>query len=171
MPETATQTPNNNNLPVNASKTPFKDPNLTQYEKIAVSIKQRRPELSNAELGRELNKVGASNNTKYIFQRLADSDYFRAELTAVENHHHESLLRETYPIAEKVLNRALKSRDKTLDLKGKFPYVKLAYDKVHGETHKHAPAPTISVGNIEKMQVIINNDLDTTLNSTKGDTG
>jgi len=167
MPETAIQTKEIDNPPIKYSKTPFKDPNLTQYEKIAVSIKQRRPELTNAELGRELNSVGASNNTKYIFQRIADSDYFKAELQAIENNHHEILLRETYPIAEKVLNRALKSRDKTLDLKGKFPYVKLAYDKVHGETHRHVAAPTINVANIERMQVVINNDLESTLDDVQ----
>jgi len=167
MPEQATQIRQTDNIPEKPSKTPFKDPNLTQYEKIAVSIKQRRPELTNAQLGRELNKVGASNNTKYIFQRMADSDYFKAELQAVENQHHENMLRETYPIAEKVLNRALKSRDKTLDLKGKFPYVKLAYDKVHGETHRHVSQPAINVENIERLQVVIGNDLATAAQKDK----
>ncbi len=87
------------------------------------------------------------------------NSYFNAELMTVENAHRETMIRSTYPKAEAVVERALDSTDKKLDLKSKLGYVKLVYDKVHGETHKHVGAPTIHIDNVERLQAVIGNDL------------
>ena len=142
---------------------PLKDPNLTSYEQMAVALSKKQPNLSVAEIGKALVDIGVSPNEKYIYSRLEKNDYFKGELSVIENAQRERLIRETYPIAEEVVEEALSASNRKLNLKGKFPYVKLVYDKVHGETHKHVAAPTINVANIERMQVIINNDLDSTL--------
>ena len=167
MPEQATQITQTDNIQKKFSNNPHVNPNLSQYDKAAVTLMRNNPDMSKADIGKQLVESGFSRNEKTIYSRLKKNDYLCRELQAIENHHQEALIRETYPIAEKVLNRALKSRDKTLDLKGKFPYVKLAYDKVHGETHKHTSSPTINIQAVEKMQVVIGNDLEGTASAQK----
>ncbi len=139
--------------------------NSKAYDQHAVKLLAEDPTQSIYQIGKKLKDSGKAVSKNRIYERLKRSDYLRTEFARIEKYHMEQLHRDTYPLAAKRMNKALKNKE--LDDNKVFPYVKLAYDKVHGETHKHVPAPTISVGNIEKMQVIINNDLDTTLNSTK----
>jgi len=79
---------------------------------------------------------------------MEQNDYLKGELIRIENSHRETMLRLTYPKAEKVVEEALDASSRKLKLKDKLGYVKLVYDKVHGETYKHVTAPTISIGNI-----------------------
>ena len=169
VPNTAENLPNNNNLPEVLPPIPKVKPDLsklTPYEIAAVTIAQNNPGMSHGAIGRKMKELGLSKNEKTIYRRLSDSDYLSGELARIEESHRETLVRHTYPKAEAVLEQALTS--KAVKLKDKLGFVKLAYDKVHGETHKHVAAPTINIGSIEKMQVIMANDLEGTLKDAQG---
>ncbi len=169
MTKTATQTEKPTNTPKKTGNGHYSYQKTSAYDKKALALLTQDPTLTPYQIGKKLKAQGKALSRNHIYSRLKKSDYLRTEFARIEKYHMEQLHRDTYPLAAKRMNKALKNKE--LDDNKVFPYVKLAYDKVHGETHKHVPAPTISVGNIEKMQVIINNDLDTTLNSTKKDTG
>jgi hypothetical protein len=168
MPETDQITPDNNNLIPTIPPVPKTKPDLsklTPYEIAAVTIKQANPTMTKGAIGRALKDLGLSKNEKTIYSRLRESDYLNRELAEIENNHREHMLRITYPKAEKVVDQALDS--KRMKLKEKFPFAKLAYDKVHGETHKHVGASAVNVENIERLQVVIGNDLENTLKDTQ----
>jgi len=159
MSETAIETDQIENPPTVITDKPIDISKLTPYEAAAVTIKNANPEMTKSEIGRKLKEIGLSKNSKSIYSRLEASDYLEGELIRIENNHRETMLRLTYPKAERVVEEALDASNRKLKLKDKLGYVKLVYDKVHGETHRHITAPTINVANIERMQVVIGNDL------------
>ena len=173
MSEISMNTQNNNNLPITLPPTIKTKPDLskyTAYEAAAVVLKLNNPNLTSSQIGKQLVEMGLAKHEKSIYSRLKDNDYLSGELIAIENAHRETMLRETYPKAEKVVEEALDASNRRLKLKDKLGYVKLVYDKVHGETYKHVSQPTINVANIERMQVIINGDLDSTLQDAQKST-
>ena len=162
MPPKAEITPDNNNLPTTIPPIIKDKPDLsklTPYEIAAVTLKTANPDMGNGQIGRKLKELGLSKNDKYIYNRLGKNDYLNRELAEIENKHRETMLRETYPKAEKVVEEALDASNRKLKLKDKLGYVKLVYDKVHGETHRTIAQQTMNIANIERLQVVIGNDL------------
>lgn len=138
------------------------------YDKKAIALLSQNPTLTPYQVGKQLKDLGKAQSRTHIYDRLKKSDYLRSEFDRIEKYHMEQLHRDTYPLATKRMNKALKNKD--LDDSKVFPFVKLAYDKVHGETHRHVAAPTINVANIERMQVVIGNDLADTLGDAQKST-
>ena len=129
------------------------------YDRKALQLLKEDPTLSVNQIGTKLVELGKAKSRQHIYNRLTKSDILRAEFARVEKYELEQLHRDIYPLAVKQWKSILKSGAES----NKVSLIKLTADKVHGETHKHVVAPTINVANIERMQVIINNDLDNTL--------
>ena len=140
----------------------------TAYDRKALQLLKEDPTLSVNQIGNKLVELGKAKSTRHIYDRLKKSDILRESFAAVEKYHLEHMTREIYPEAAKQWKSILK--DKTAPNKDKIPLIKLAADKQFGETHRHITAPTINVANIERMQVVIGNDLAGALEGAQKDT-
>jgi hypothetical protein len=80
-----------------------------------------------------------------------------ADLQTIEDYNQQQLVREDYPLARKRLRRALK--DNELSHKDALPYVKLAYDKTHGEKHMNAAPQTVNFIQIQQAAIGISADI------------
>jgi len=130
----------------------------TAYDKNALALFKEDPTLTPYQIGKKLKALGKAKSDTHIYRRLKRSEYLSAEFARIEKYHMEQLHRDIYPIAAKRWKKALK--DKKLSAKDVMPYVKLAADKVFGETHKHVGQRTINIASVERMQAIIGNDLE-----------
>jgi hypothetical protein len=108
---------------------------------------------SSHAIGRKLVALGLSRCKDTIYQRLKKSEYLRAEFAAIEKHIQEQLVREDFPLARRVAHKAL--RPAQMSEKDKFPYVKLVYDKALANRKDKIPESPVSIGTIERLQVIM----------------
>ena len=125
-----------------------------------LTVKKAFPEADKAQLAKICKQIGATNHVQSVYNRLKKKDYLNMELSELENQLRQQLVRDTYPLAVKRATKALKNKD--LDDKAAFPYVKLAYDKVHGETYRNVSQPGISIDSIQNAQIIVGNLLEPT---------
>ena len=112
------------------------------------------PDKTPYQIGQEFQEVGIYDNPMSVYKRLSKSDYLRVELTKLKEKVRENTIRVMFPLAEKRLKKVLKNRD--LDEKTLFPYVKLVYDKALGEDFQGAIFQTF---NVDKMQQIVGQSL------------
>ena len=140
----------------------------TAYDKKALALLKEDPTLTVNQIGNKLVDLGKAQSTRHIYDRLKKSDILRESFAAVEKFHLEQLTRDIYPAASKRWLKALK--DKDLSVKEVTPLIKLAADKQFGETHKHVTQQTISIGHLEKMRVLINTDLNSTIKDAQKST-
>ena len=151
-------------MPKNALKT---DKPNDIIDKAFVSLKTENPNLNVNQIAEKLkaSKIIRSNAT--LYKRYNNSDYLRREFSEVEKQQIEQLHREEYPLARKRVRKALKNKD--LDDKSAFPYVKLVYDKVYGEKTRNNSEPGIQIGAIQNAQFIIESDLKSTDDNSNSD--
>jgi hypothetical protein len=89
-----------------------------------------------------------------VYDRLKKKDYLSRPIQEIRNYHKEQHTREIFPLAQKKLKKALKN--KNLDEKTSFNYVKLAYDKeLSDQTNPTTHQTQI---NIETLQAIMGSD-------------
>jgi len=141
------------NLPDNSKIT---GNNSTLDPAILTAIKAY-PNASKSQIANIVKDMGVTNHIQSVYNRLKKKDYLNKEIAEIETQHHQQLVREDYPLARKRLAKALK--DKDLTHKEAFPFVKLAYDKVHGETFKNAPSAGIPMVAIQNAQIIVQGDI------------
>ena len=137
-------------------KTPLIKPHeyrsMLPAERHAVKILQKNPDMTNAQIGKELKRLGHTKDTGYVLKRLKYSELLKVSLDKVRQHNAEVFSRCIVPRAIKEHEAALK--DKKMDKKEKFKYVKLALDKEFGHEDKRpSPPQTIKVG---KIQILMN---------------
>ena len=107
-------TPNNIN---NISK-------LSQYDKRAIELLKQDPNLTNHQIGKQLQEQGLSNNERTIYSRLKHSECLSLEINKVRTYNHEFLSREIVPLALKTHKAVLK--DKSIEAKDKKDWVAMA---------------------------------------------
>ncbi len=130
---------------------------LSTYDKKALQLYKEDPTMSMYKLGKKMQRLGHSASERSIYQRLKRSDYLRTELAKIEQYHIEQLHRDDYPLARKRVRKALK--DKELNEKEVFSYVKLIYDKVHADKHHNLGPGFISIDTITNIQMMIKKDI------------
>ena len=139
--------PNNG---INADKSP---PKLDKIDQAILNIATANPETSINGIAKHLINAGYCDSHTVPYDRLKKRDYLRSELAKIQAHHRQQMVREDYPLARSVLNKALKNKD--LDIRDKTPLVKLVYDKVHGDQGPASPATTINIGHMQVLQGIM----------------
>jgi len=107
--------------------------NLDRIDNAILALAKHEPNLTKRQLGLKLKELGAVKHQNTVYKRLKKSDYLRSELAEIERKINEELHRDLYPLASKRVKHALKSKEYN-DLQVK-EYVKLVFDKVHGENH------------------------------------
>jgi len=122
----------------------------TPQEKIAQSLLNADPTMTKCQISNELTDMGIYRHPQSAYRMLTKSRYLRADLDAVRQSNREFLSRKIVPKALKLHAEAL--NDKSLDIKDKLPWVKLAHDKEFAED---APKPMAETINIEQIQVLI----------------
>ena len=139
--------PNNG---INADKSP---PKLDKIDTAICNILQIYPDITTHGISKHLNNTGTIISHQAIYSRLKKRDYLRGKVEEIQAHHRQQMVREDYPLARSVLNKALKNKD--LDIRDKTPLVKLVYDKVHGDQGPASPATTINIGHMQVLQGIM----------------
>lgn len=137
-----------------STKKPIK---LSKLDQGILTVMHANPESSRAEIVNQVVDLGLAKHKPTVYNRLRKRDYLQAELQQIENFHAQQLQREDYPLARKRLNKALK--DKEITHKEALPYVKLVYDKVHGEKHFNQAPQVIHIDSINNAQLIIGDDI------------
>ena len=135
----------------NKSNTPKKHEVIDQ---LILAESTTFPEKSFDQIGQELQQVGVYNHPKSIYKRLTHSEYLRVELAKLKERVRENTIRVMFPLAEKRVKKALKNKD--LDEKTLFPYIKLIYDKTLGEDFQGIINQTV---NINQLQQVVNQSL------------
>ena len=106
------------------------------------------------QIGNDLKQIGVYKHPVSVYHRLVQSDFIKLELAKLKEKVQESVARELFPIAFKQAKIALKNKD--LDEKGKFPYIKLIFDKTLGEDFQGIINQTV---NINQLQQVVNQSL------------
>ena len=101
--------------------------------------------------------LGGAKHIQTVYKRLKQKDYLQRDLPEIEKYEQEVLHREDLPLARKVARKALKNKE--MNEKEKFPYVKLVYDKAYGETHRNVSTPGVSIESIQIASVNILADI------------
>ena len=146
--------PNISNQDTNKRKTP---PKLSKLDKNILTATKALTNPTKANIARHVVELGGAKHIQTVYKRLKQKDYLRGELQAVEQYEYESLHREDLPLARKRARKAIKNKD--LNDKEVFPYVKLIYDKAYGEVHKTVGQSGISIDTIESIQIMVNADV------------
>lgn len=121
-------------------------------ERKAIKILSDNPDMTNAQIGKELKRLGHVKDAGYVMKRLKYSELLRENLSKVRQHNAEVFSRCIVPRAIKEHETALK--DKKMDRKDKFKYVKLALDKEFGSEDKRpSPPPTIKINKIQNLML------------------
>ena len=145
------------NIDPDAPKEPEKPKKLSKMDRAIITAIKANPDISRAQLANTVVDLGAAKHIQSVYGRLKKRDYLNAELVQIENYHAQQLQREDYPLARKRLNKALK--DKDITHKEALPYVKLVYDKVHGEKHFNQAPQVIHIDAINNAQFLIKDDV------------
>jgi DNA-binding Lrp family transcriptional regulator len=117
---------------------------LSEKDKLILMKVKEDPEKPMNQIGKELVELGVYKHPGSIYRRLTQQGILRREIAEIEEHWRQHLHRELYPLAAKRWKRALKNKD--LNDKEVFSYVKLAADKVHAETTRVEIPDTLRVG-------------------------
>ena len=134
---------------------------LNNIDTAALTLKQLNPGMTRNAIGEALLKAKIIKNPHTIYQRLHRSDYLSAEFAAIENHNREQLVREEFPQARKKLRKFLKCKDDSVPANVQMAAVKLVYDKALADRQDKTPESPVNIGNIERMQVMIQGVLET----------
>ena len=137
--------------------TPEKPKKMSKMDMAMVTAIKAEPGMTKAQLANRVVSLGAAKHIQSVYGRLKKRDYLNAELSQIEDFHAQQLQREDYPLARKRLNKALKDNDITH--KEALPYVKLVYDKVHGEKHFNQAPQVIHIDAINNAQFLIKDDV------------
>ena len=127
---------------------------LDDLDHTILNIAQANPDWNNHQIAKQLVKIGQAESVQLVYQRLKKKDYLRKPIQEIRNFHKEQHTREIFPLAQKKLKKALKTKD--LDVKTAFNYVKLAYDKELSDST--APAVQQTQINIETLQAVMGGD-------------
>ena len=141
----------------NTSKTVELPAKLSKIDKAIITVIKSEPDINKAQLANRIVALGITKHIQSVYNRLKKKDYLQAELSQIEDFHAQQLQREDYPLARKRLNKALK--DSELTHKEALPYVKLVYDKVHGEKHFNQAPQVIHIDSINNAQFNIKDDV------------
>ena len=150
--------PDTTNTP-NKTKKPTK---LSKLDQGILTVMHANPEATRADIVNQVVDLGIAKHKPTVYNRLRKRDYLQAELLEIENYHAQQLQREDYPLARKRLNKALK--DKDITHKEALPYVKLVYDKVHGEKHFNQAPQVVHIDSINNAQFNIASDVESWYN-------
>ena len=148
---------NKANIDSDPPKTPEKPKKMSKMDMAIVTAIKAEPGITKAQLANRVVSLGAAQHIQSVYGRLKKKDYLQAELSQIEDFHAQQLQREDYPLARKRLNKALK--DSELTHKEALPYVKLVYDKVHGEKHFNQAPQVIHIDSINNAQFNIKDDV------------
>jgi hypothetical protein len=130
---------------------------LSKYDTAALALIRANPSLTPSAVSSLLVNNGLAKSKSTIFERFKHNDYFKAEFQAVRKNIEEQMARELAPLAIKAQRKALK--DKTLHARDKFPYVKLALDKVTADRRDAGNDSPISIGSVQQLQVVFQGTL------------
>ena len=148
---------NDNNKEETTQKPTQKPIKLSKLDKAILTTLKAHPNLNKAQLAKAVVDLGVTAHIHSVYNRLKKKDYLQREMTEIENHLQEQLVREDYPLARKRLVKALK--DKDITHKEALPYVKLVYDKTHGEKYINKSPEVVHIGAIKNAQFVIQSDL------------
>jgi hypothetical protein len=116
---------------------------------------KNHPEKNINQIGSDFSQVGIYKHPVSVANRLTQSDYLRMETTKLKEKSSENVLRYLFPLTFKRVQKALRNKD--LDDKAVFPYIKLVWDKTLGEDFQGIINQTI---NIKSLQAIIGKAMD-----------
>lgn len=137
---------------------------MLPIERKAVKILLNNPDLNNSQIGKELKRLCHTKDTGYVLKRLKYSELLRVSLHKCRQHNAEIFSRCVVPRAIKEVESALK--DRKMDKKDKFKYVKLALDKEFGHEDKRPTLPPIvKIRNLQILMDHINKEPDSTSSS------
>jgi hypothetical protein len=142
---------NNANCTINLQK-------LSPYDTAALMVKKAQPHLTPGQVANILVKNGVSENKKTMYVRLSKNSYLRSEFQQLEKQLREQLVREEYPLARKAIRKILKDKDNKIPPNAQVAAAKIIYDKVHADK-QDAPGSPVSIGNIERLQVLVSSDV------------
>ena len=119
-----------------------KHPNINT---LAKSIAIQDPLKCNYVIAKEISKLLPDMSPQAANAKISKNRSLRADLDAIRAQHTEVLNREIMPVAMQVWQDVLKDSDESAG--AKFPYVKLAVDKVLRDATPLTP--TINIGQIQ----------------------
>ena len=154
------KTDNNSHIPestLNLPDIPKKSVKLSTLDEGILTVMRANPEANRTDIVNKTYALGLVKHKQTVYNRLKKKDYLNAELSKIEDFHAQQLQREDYPLARKRLNKALK--DQELTHKEALPYVKLVYDKVHGEKHFNQAPQVVNIESINNAQFNIKADV------------
>lgn len=121
---------------------------------LLLTLAKDNPEATDYKIANKAVDLGVVKNRATVYNRLKRNDYLRAEIDTIRRAHREQWSREVYPLAVKRAKKALK--DKRMDAKDVFPYVKLAVDK---ELTVEQTPTAQQIINIDQIQMLIQDGL------------
>jgi len=143
------------------SKTPAKSsekqPELSKLDKNIITVAKTMKDPTKAAVARKVVELGGANHIQTVYRRMTQKDYLHRDILTVRDYNREYLDRKLMPQAIKIAEKALK--DKEMDKKAQFPYVKLAFDKSLGDTVHHKGREMVSIGAIDRIQVLVGSAL------------
>jgi hypothetical protein len=143
------------NIPKILPKNPIDESKLSNYDKQALNIALANPELSPCAIDRKIASINGAKPTNHIYGRLKKNEYFKAELSKIQQYHRQFISREIVPLAIKNHQKLLKSKDLAPGLQ--LQAVKLAYDvEFKLDQPAHMGNTTI---NINDLKVLVQSDV------------
>lgn len=128
----------------------------TKKQIATIKLIKEDPEASNYAISKKLMDNQGVKSTMYVDTLVKTSKRVAKDISIIREKNAETLSKKIVPKALKRLTEGLKTKE--LDLKERFPFIKLALDKEFGTDDRKRPVspPTI---HIDKIQAIIANTL------------